>query len=139
MAAALVADGRAVRDASFDAGHAGERIYRDLDLASVQSSLAPRRPSLHYRLQDFEFESVQIEPLSVVQRGKDFTYTFRVLARGDFRHVGKLELLVRFIDRATNQGTYDKQCLLVLDTTPSSTAVRATDAIDVLASGAAVR
>jgi hypothetical protein len=136
MAMALIADGHGPRDASFDVRHAGERIYRDLDLASVASSLAPRRPSEHYRLQDFKFDSVQVDPLSAVLQGNGFSYTFQVLALGDFRHLGKTELLVRFTDRATNQGTYDKQSVLVLDATPPSTALQATDAIEVLKAGA---
>ena len=137
MAMALVADGRGARDASFDVRHAGKRIYRDLDLASVASSLAPRRPSQHYRLRDFKFDSVQIGPLSAVLRGNGFSYTFQVLALGDFRHLGKTELLVRFTDRAINHGTYDKQSLLVVDVTSSSAALQATDAIDVLKAGTA--
>ncbi len=135
MAVALVAAGRGARDKSFNVRHAGERIYRDLDLASVASSLAQQRPAQHYRLQDFKFDSVQIDSLSVILRGNGFLYTFQVLALGDFRGLGKAELLVRFTDRATNQGTYDKQSVLVLDATPSSAALQATDAIDVLKAG----
>jgi hypothetical protein len=132
LAVALVAEGRGVRDASIDISHAGERIYRDLDLASVASSLAPRRPAQHYRLQDLKFDSVQIAPLWVILRGNGYLYTFQALALGDFRGLRKSELLVRFIDRATNGGTYDKHSVLVLDASPSSSALRATDAIDVL-------
>jgi len=139
MAVALIADGRGVRRSSVDTSNAGERIYRDLDLANVASSLAPRRQSEHYRLRDFEFESVQIDPLSVVLRGNGFYYAFQVLALGDFRHLGKSELLVRFTDRATNQGTYDKQSLLVLDATPASAVLNSTDAIDVIKAGGAPR
>ncbi len=52
MAVTLVAEDRGARDARFDVRHAGERISRDLDLASVASSLAPRRPAPHYRVTD---------------------------------------------------------------------------------------
>jgi hypothetical protein len=135
MAVALVADGRGPRAASFDPRDAGERIYRDLDLATVASSLAPRRPAQHYRLQDLKFDSVQIAPLSVTLRGGGFLYNFQVLALGDFRGLGKTELLVRFSDRAENGGTYDKQAVLILDATPSSRALQAIDAIDVLKTG----
>jgi hypothetical protein len=132
LAVALIAEGRGTRDGSLDARHAGERIYRDLDLASVASSLAPRRPAEHYRLQDFKFDSVQTQPLSVTLRGNGFFYRFQVLALGDFRGLGKAELLVRFTDRATNQGTYDTQSVLVLDATSDAKGLQATDAIDVL-------
>lgn len=137
MAVALITGGRGARDANFDLRHAGERIYRDLDLASVASSLAPRRPAEHYRLQDFKFDSVQIKPLSLSLRGYGFLYTFQVLALGDFRGLGKPELLVRFSDRATNQGTYDKQSVLLINLTSSSAALQATDAIEVLKAGKA--
>lgn len=139
LAVALVADGRSARDASFDVRHAGERIYRDLDLASVASSLAPQRPSHHYRLQDFKFDSVQIDSLSVVLRGNGFWYTFQVLALGDFRHLGRTELLVRFTDRATNHGTYNKQSLLVIQAAPCAAAMHAIDAVDVLKAATALR
>ncbi len=139
MAAALVAEGRGASAAGFGLGHAGDHIYRDLDLASVASSLAPQRPSQHYRLRDFKFDSVRIEPLSVALSGNGFSYTFQVLAFGDFRHLGAPELLVRFTDRATTGGTYDTQSVLVLHAAPSSSALQATDAIDVLKQASTAR
>ena len=143
LAVALVAEGRSARElarpASFDLRHAGERIYRDLDLTSVASSLAPQRPSHHYRLQDFKFDSVQIDSLSVVLRGNGFWCTFQVLALGDFRHLGRTELLVRFTDRATNHGTYNKQSLLVIHAAPCAAAMQAIDAVDVLKAATPLR
>ncbi len=55
-----------------------------------------------------------------------------MLALGDFRGLGKTEMLVRFTDRATNQGTYDKRSVLVLDVEPPPAALHAVDAIDVV-------
>jgi hypothetical protein len=137
LAVALVADGRAAPDAAFDARSAGERLYRDLDLASVASSLAPRRPAEHYTLQDFKFDAVRIGPLQAQLQGNGFSYTLDVLALGDFRHVGRSELLVRFTDRATRAGTYDRRTVLVIDAAPRAPALVATDAIDVLKASAA--
>ena len=136
LAVALVDGGRAAPDAAFDARSAGERLYRDLDLASVASSLAPRKPAEHYRLQDFKFEVVRITPLQAQLQGNGFSYTLDVLALGDFRHLGKSELLVRFTDRATNQGSYDRRSVLVIDAAPQAPALVATDAMDVLKAGA---
>jgi len=132
IAVKLVAEGRGAREANIALQHAGARIYRDLDLASVASSLAPRWPAQHYRLHDFKFGVVQIAPLWALLRGDGFLYTFQVLALGDFRGLGKGELLVRFGDRATNGGTNDKQSVRVVGSSLSSTALLATDAIEVL-------
>ena len=63
IAVRLVAEGRGAREVNIDLQHAGARIYQDLDLVSVASSLATRRPAQHYRLQDFMFNDVQIAPL----------------------------------------------------------------------------
>jgi hypothetical protein len=132
VAVALVAEGRGTGDGAFDLQHAGDRIYRDLDLATVASSLAPRRPAEHYRLRDLKFDAVTLTPLQAVLQGDGFSYLFEVLAIGDFRHLGRPELLVRFTDRATNQGTYDKRSVLVIDVAPQAPALLASDAMDVL-------
>jgi hypothetical protein len=132
MAVALLRGGRALPTAASDLSHAGERIYRDLDLGSVASALAPRRPAEHYRLTDFPFDTVQIEPLSLQLQGNGFAYTFQVLAMGDFRGLGKAEWLVRFDERATTQGSYHKRSVLVLDAPPAPAALQASDAVDVI-------
>ncbi len=63
-------------------------------------------------------------------------YTLDVLAVGDFRHLGRSELLVRFTDRATNQGSYDRRSVLVIDAGAQPPTLVATDAMDVLRVGA---
>ena len=136
LAVALIADARPAPDAAFDVHAAADRLYRDLDLASVASSLAPRKPAEHYRLRDFKFEVVDITPLRARLQGDGFAYTLDVLAVGDFRHLGRSELLVRFTDRATNQGSYDRRAVLVIDAGPQAPALVATDAMDVLKGGA---
>jgi hypothetical protein len=135
VAVALIADARPAPDAAFDVDHAGGRLYRDLDLAGVASSLAQRKPAEHYRLQDFKFDAVTIAPLHAQLQGNGFIYTFDVLALGDFRHAGRSELLVRFTDRASNQGSYDRRSVLVIDAGPQPPALVATDAMDVLKAG----
>ncbi len=137
VAVALIDGGRAAPDATFDAQAAAERLFHDLDLASVASSLAPRRPAEHYTLQDFKFDLVRITPLQAQLQGDGFAYTLDVLALGDFRHLGRTELLVRFTDRAANQGSYDRRSVLVIDAAPRAPTLVATDAMDVLKAGAA--
>ena len=132
LAAALLAGARPAPHGSFDVTQAGERLYRDLDLASVASSLAPQRPAEHYRLQDLAFDAVHVTPRQVALQGNGFAYTFDVLALGDFRHAGRPELLVRFSDRSTAGGSYDQRAVLVVDTVPGSTALVATDALEIL-------
>ena len=139
VAVALIADARPAPDATFDATHAGARLYRDLDLASVASSLAPRRPAEHYRLQDFKFDVVTVLPLHAQLQGNGFIYTLDVLALGDFRHAGRSELLVRFTDHATNQGSYDRRTILVIDAAAQPPALLATPGMDVLKAGGPAR
>ena len=138
LAITLIADAQHVSSADFDTTHVGERLYRNLDLASVASSLAPRRPAEHYRLQDFNFEKVLISPIQVVLQGNGFTYTFEVLSLGDFRNTGRPELLVRFSDRSNN-GSYNKRIILIIDTTNGSQTLVSTDAIEVLRGAAESR
>lgn len=129
QAAALVAQGTAAD--GFDAHDAGERLYRGLDLATVESSLAQDKPAEHYVLADFKTAKVEIAPTAVTLHDKGFLYEFRVLAVGDFRHAGHGEWLVRFIERSVDGGSYDRTAILVVD--PSSpTTLAATDALDAL-------
>ena len=139
VAVALIADARPAPDAAFDVNHAGGRLYRDLDLAGVASSLAQRKPAEHYRLQDFKFDVVTLLPLHAQLQGNGFIYTLDVLALGDFRHAGKSELLVRFSERATQQGSYDHRSILVVDAASPQPALVATDAIEVLKAGGSAR
>lgn len=131
-AAALVAEGRGTDDGAFDLRQAGDRIYRDLDLGTVASSLAQRRPAEHYRLRDLPLVAVDIKPLSVTFRTEGFAYEFRVLAIGDFSHAGHAQLLVRFVDKAIGPGTYDRNTLLVLDVAPQPPTLVAADGMAVL-------
>lgn len=132
---AMLAEGRGVRAAGLGLQGAGERLYRALDLATVPSSLAPRRPAAHYRLSDFSGGSVQIAPLSVDMQLDGFSYQFKVLAVGDFQHAGQTEWLVQFTDRATGAGSYHRRALLVIDASGSSGPVLAVDAMAVLNAG----
>ena len=138
LAITLIANAHQVSSAEFETTQIGERLYRDLDLAGILSSLAPRRPTEHYRLQDFSFEKVLILPLEVALQGNGFTYTLKALALGDFRNTGRQELLVRFSDRAINNGSYNKITVLVIDTTTASPTLVSTDAIEVLHDSAAL-
>lgn len=132
LAAQLMASGRARPLSDSDLQNAGERLYRDLDLAGVASSLAPQRPAEHYRLQDLAFDAVQREPLALSLQGHGFAYRLEVLAMGDFQGLGRTEWLVRFTDRATTQGSYNKRTVLVVDAPAPPQALQAHDAMDVI-------
>lgn len=112
----------------FDASDPGERIYRELDLATVPSSLAPRRPAERYRLSDFGFASLKISPLAIDASDAGFAYRFEVLARGDFFGSGGSQWLVRFSDRALNGGSYARTSLLVIAPAAEGRGLVASDA-----------
>lgn len=132
IAAALAADARQPTGASrFDRNSAAAQIVAHLDLASVRSSLAPRRPAAHYTLSDFRFESTKLEPLSVELVGQGFRYRFDVLAMGDFSGAGGQQSLVKFTDRALG-GTYDRSTILVLSWPTGQVSITATDGLDLL-------
>lgn len=111
-----------------DASDPGERIYLELDLATVPSSLAPRRPAERYRLSDFGFASLKISPLAIDASDAGFAYRFEVLARGDFIGCGGSQWLVRFSDRALNGGSYARTSLLVIAPAAAGLGLVASDA-----------
>lgn len=133
LAGAVAEGGRGAADSRFNLHQAGQQILTHLDLASVRSSLAPRRPGPHYFLTDFNFKSVQVQPHSVTLASDAFLYRFMVLAAGDFRHTGAGELLVRFTDQATG-GSYDSTAIFILGWRPDADTIEATDAVDYLRS-----
>ncbi len=129
LSGALIAQGHAAE--GLDPRAAGERLYRELDLGTVPSSLAQDRPSAHYRLSDFKTAQVEITPSSVYLRDKGFVYELRVLAVGDFRDVGHSEWLVHFIERSVTGGSYNRTAILVVDPAADGALV-AMDALDAL-------
>ena len=129
QSAALVAQGTA--NDGLDAHDAGDRLYRYLDLATVESSLAQDRPADHYVLADFKSAKVETTPTSVTLHDKGFVYELRVLAVGDFRHAGHGEWLVRFIERSVTGGSYDRTAILVVDPVGDA-GLAATDALEAL-------
>jgi hypothetical protein len=113
LAGAVTRCGAAPTGSRFSAEAVDRQIYEYMDLATVRSSLAPRRPSEHYRFSDFDFPSAQINPLSLTLSGQDFEYAIDVLASGDFCGQNG-NLLMRFTDRST-VGTYDNTSILILN------------------------
>jgi len=129
LAGGVIAGARPSGRNTFDLQHAGQQILMRLDLATVPSSLAQRRPAEHYRLTDFQFSSSRIEPLSLELVSEAFRYNFVVLASADFRGTGSAALLVRFTQRAS-AGSYDSNTLLILESATKDEAIVATDAIE---------
>jgi hypothetical protein len=136
LASAVAKNGGAPSATRFNLDKPGPQILAHLDLASVRSSLAQRRPAVHYFLSDFRFSLIRVAPLSVELATDSFRYCFDVLAAGDFRHSGSTELLVRFSDRAI-EGTYDSTAILILTWPPDQDTIEAADAVDFLRSNTA--
>jgi len=131
LAGALIARGQGIASGALDLENAGQRIFQDLDLASVPSSLAPRRPADHYHLSDFSFVTQRIEPLAVRLESDSFDYAFEILATGDFRRDGHAAWLVRLTDHA-KAGSYAMKTLLLVAPRQPGSALIATDAIELL-------
>lgn len=131
LVAAVIRHGKPPQFWSFDLDRAGIQIFSALDLNSVRSSLAPRRPSEHYRLADFKWSARRVEPHSLRLATPDFRYDIDVLAAGDFQGTGQAELLVRLKDQAF-AGTYDATSILILSWPPGRAAIEATDAVEFL-------
>ncbi|SFK42230.1 hypothetical protein SAMN04488082_12363 [Desulfomicrobium apsheronum] len=133
---AVAERGIAAERSRFDLSKAGTQIFQRLDLASVRSSLAPRRPSTHYYLRDFIFASKQMNATSLTldtaPPGEDgFYYNFEILATGDFLRDGMLDLLVTFTDDAT-LGTYHSVQVLILSWPYDKESITAVEAIQFL-------
>lgn len=86
----------------------GRLLAEKFDLATVRSSLGPRRTPAKRTFTDFEMKPSQLaEDSAVFLIPGDWLYELRVVARGDFNHDGIEDLKVCFVDRAFNGGTYD--------------------------------
>ena len=133
---AILDHGVAPSKSRFNLSQAGKQIFQHLDLASVRSSLAPRRPNKHYYLRDFTFALKHISATSLslsttLKKEDGFYYNFKILATGDFLHDGMLDLLVAFNDDAILR-TYNSFQILILSWSYNSKSIIAVDAVSFL-------
>ena len=86
----------------------GRLLSEKFDLATIRSSLGPRRTPAKRTLADLGMKPSQSTEESVVfSIPGDWLYELRVVARGDFNGDGIEDLKVCFVDHALNGGTYD--------------------------------
>lgn len=112
----------------------GQQLFQHLDLSSIASALAQRKPAEHYRFVDLNFLAHKAEAQTLTLKEKGFTYRMEAIALGDFLRNGRAQLLVRFSEKAT-QGSYDQTALYVLDWPDPQGLIEATSVLDLLRPG----
>ncbi|MBV7534231.1 hypothetical protein KW842_00490 [Duganella sp. sic0402] len=86
----------------------GRFLSEKFDLATIRSSLGPRRTPAKRTFLDFGMKPSQVtEDSAVFLTPGDWLYELRIVGRGDFNGDGFEDLKVCFIDRALNGGTYN--------------------------------
>lgn len=88
-------------------------IYRKLDLTSFPSSLHNRTEKTQWSISTLGMKVKKQSETSVIFSPAGWQYRFDLLAKGDFNRDGNEDLLVRFIDQAT-EGNYYAVKMLVL-------------------------
>lgn len=95
-------------DSYFPQKGLGDVLSNRFDLATIRSSLGPRRTPATRTFSDFGMKPTQSTDDAVVFLNPGhWLYELRVVARGDFNGDGIEDLKVCFVDRALNGGTYD--------------------------------
>lgn len=103
--------------------HLPEQLVTDLDLASFRNSLAPRRDLQHRNLSAFHLKKTVVDANTIVLEDSDWSYTLRIIRRGDINGDGVEDVEVCFTDKA-KQASYDaQQPLLITKYSNSSMAV----------------
>lgn len=93
----------------------GAFLAQSFDLASIRSSLGPRRTSGQRTFADLGMKpSKATDDLLVFENPGDWRYAFRIVGRRDVNRDGIEDLEVCFTDRALNGGSYNNtQGLLI--------------------------
>ncbi len=99
----------------FPKGNLGRFLAEKFDLATIRSSLGPRRTAALRTFADFGMKPTKATGNDlVIERPGDWFYELRILDRRDVNGDGIEDLEVCFVDRALNGGTYNAaQGLLV--------------------------
>ncbi len=86
----------------------GAFLAQSFDLASIRSSLGPRRASGQRTFADLNMKpSKATDDLLVFEYPGDWLYAFRIVGRRDVNRDGIEDLEVCFTDRALNGGSYN--------------------------------
>lgn len=105
----------ATADSYFPNMGLGRLLADKFDLATIRSSLGPRRTPARRTFTDFGMKPTQSTDDAIVFLSPgDWLYELQVVARGDFNGDGIEDLKVCFVDRALNGGAYDSAQGLLL-------------------------
>lgn len=86
----------------------GRFLANKFDLASIRSSFGPRRTPAQRTFADLGMRpSKATDDVVVFESPGDWLYELKIVGRGDVNSDGIEDLVVCFIDRALNGGTYD--------------------------------
>lgn len=121
--------GQTPRVSYFKHGALGDQILKDLNLATLRSSLYPRAksPKQGFTFSDFKFSSIQTSPHSLTLEDEGWRYGVDVLAAGDFNGDGIEDVVATFYDDAKT-GTYFSITTLLLTQTEPDGRIAAEDA-----------
>lgn len=110
----------------------GQFLANKFDLASIRSSLGPRRSPAQRSFADFGMTpSKATETVLEFSSPGDWLYEFKIVGRRDVNGDGIEDLEVCFVDRALNGGTYfASQGLLITRYSPDSYAVALSFSLD---------
>lgn len=86
----------------------GRLLSERFDLATIRSSLGPRRTPAKRTFANLGMKPTHLTAEAVVfSIPGDWLYELRVVARGDFNGDGIEDLKICFVDHALNGGNYD--------------------------------
>lgn len=99
----------------FPSKNLGDLLAEKFDLATIRSSLGPRRTPGQRTFSQLGITPTQLTDDAVVfSYPGDWLYELRVIARGDFNGDGIEDVKACFVDQALNGGTYNTAQPLLL-------------------------
>ncbi|XLZ69289.1 hypothetical protein ABT364_22565 [Massilia sp. SR12] len=103
----------------------GQFLAERFDLASIRSSIGPRRTMAQRTFSDLGMKPTQAtDDALIFDSPGDWFYALKIVGRGDVNRDGIEDLEICFIDRSLNGGSYNNaQGLLVTRYTPDGYAV----------------
>ena len=97
-----------------------EQLVNELDLASFRNSLGPRRDPQHRTLSSFGLKYKIIDANTAVVENAEWTYTLRIIQRGDINGDGIEDIELCFTDKAKHATYHAQSPLLVTKYAPTS-------------------
>lgn len=123
----------------FPADGLGQFLAVHFDLASIRSSLGPRRTATLHTFADFQMKPSKATEDVLEFESKDWFYQMRIVSRRDINKDGIEDLEVCFIDQGLDGATYlSSEGLLITRYGPDELAVALNYSVDACARAAAV-